>query len=323
MSTESMPGHEDVEAAEVEAAISWELGDLADSVEAGPVPYDRLLAGGQRRLRRRRLLTAALGAALVVAVGGTGAVLGGSGHRASSAVAPAASGVSPTASASPSGNATPVAGAATPVSAAASAVAGAASAGPTRDPFTPTRVKAGEGTVNGHTLEAWIALWPAAPTADDGLKQDKLIWEERHAADPVLSSSDQPNPDARWDPHMDRSDVYLTVDGKRQPGDHVQSIPAPGGTEKDPSPAIISGEVLNRVVGAVGIPDMVVVRVRPDVARVVVTWKNGGSVDAVPVAVGDSTSRWYAVVRKPGSSDNAATSYAADGSVLRTQTTWW
>ncbi|MEU4119304.1 hypothetical protein AB0F71_33015 [Kitasatospora sp. NPDC028055] len=345
MSTESMPGNEDVEAAE--AAVSWELGELAESVEAGPVPYDRLLAGGRRRLRRRRLLTGAAVAGLVVAVGGAGTLLGGPGTvfggygrgaggasvaavppaavspgaagagapGAPGAVGPGASGVSGAGSSVVTPTVTPTAS----VSPVASAVPSRA----VRDPFTPVRVKVGEGTAKGHALEAWVALWPAAPTAEDSLRQSRLIGEERLAADPRLPPPPRQDVGPAWDPATDRADVYLVVDGKRQPGDYVDPVPAPGGVEPTGTDAVIGGVMLNRVVGTAGSPDMVVVPVRPEVARVVVGWKTGGSVEAVPVAVGDSTVRWYAVVRRPGSADNTVVSYAADGSVLRTQTTWW
>ncbi|MGW3040452.1 hypothetical protein ACWC9T_10455 [Kitasatospora sp. NPDC001159] len=313
MSNEDMAG--------AEAAASYGLSDVAESIEIGAVPYDRLMAGGRRRLRRRRLVTAGAAAALVVVVVGAGTAIGGYGRGADGASVAVVSSAAATASGTPSAPGTPTA---TPTpTAIPTPTASAAPSGTARDPFTPIRVKVREGTANGHALEAWIALWPAAPTAEDGLKQGQLIWEERHAADPNLSPSSQQDVDAVWDPHMDRVDVYLTADGKRQPGDHVESTTAPGGTAKDGSEAVINGVVLNRVVGAAGIPEAVVVRVRPEVAKVVVTWKTGGSVEAVPVAVGDSPFRWYAVVRRPGSTDNTATSYAADGSVLRTQTTWW
>ncbi|MFG2846712.1 hypothetical protein ACGF12_26595 [Kitasatospora sp. NPDC048296] len=313
MSNEDMAG--------AEAAASYELGDLAGSVEIGAVPYDRLVAGGRRRLRRRRLLTGAAAAAVVVAVAGAGAAFGGYGRGAGGASVAAVSSAAATASGTPSASPTPSA-VPTPT-ATPTPTPSAAPSGTARDPFTPIRVKVREGTVNGHALEAWVALWPAAPTAEDGLKQGRLIGEERRAADPNLLSDPEQSGNPAWEPHTDRVDVYLTADGTRQPGDFVEATTAPGGTAKGDSEGIIKGVVLNRVVGAAGRPDMVVVPVGPEVAKVVVTWKTGGSVEAVPVAVGDSPVHWYAVVRRPGSTDNTATSYAADGSVLRTQSTWW
>ncbi|MFH8379811.1 hypothetical protein ACH4E7_02540 [Kitasatospora sp. NPDC018058] len=313
MSNEDMAG--------AEAAASYGLSDVAESLEIGAVPYDRLLAGGRRRLRRRRLLTGGAAAVLVVAVAGAGTAIGGYGRGAGGAPAAAVSSAAAIASGGSSASGAPtVAGAPTAV---ATPTASAAASGPARDPFTPIRVKVRDGTVNGHALEAWVALWPAAPTAEDGLKQGRLIWEERRAADADLSSNPEQSGNPAWDPHRDRVDVYLTADGKRQPGDFVEATTAPGGTAKGGSEDVIKGVMLNRVVGEAGRPDMVVVPVGPEVAKVVVTWKTGGSVEAVPVAVGDSPVHWYAVVRRPGSTDNTATSYAADGSVLRSQTTWW
>ncbi|MFI9359949.1 hypothetical protein ACIG5E_02625 [Kitasatospora sp. NPDC053057] len=329
MSNEDMAG--------AEAAASYGLSDVAESLEVGAVPYDRLLAGGRRRLRRRRLLTGGAAAVLVVAVAGAGTAIGGYGREAggasvaavssaaaiasgrSSAPGPPSASGTPSASGSPTAVAAPAA-VATPT---LTPTASAAASGTARDPFTPIRVKVREGTVNGHALEAWVALWPAAPTAEDGLKQSRLIWAERRAADAHLPPSPEEGGNPAWDPHTDRVDVYLIADGKRQPGDFVEAATAPGGTAKADSDGVIKGVMLNRLTGEASRPDMVVVPVGPEVAKVVVSWKTGGSVEAVPVAVGDSPVHWYAVVRSLGSTDNTATSYAADGSVLRAQTTWW
>ncbi|MFD7455523.1 hypothetical protein [Kitasatospora sp. NPDC059827] len=194
---------------------------------------------------------------------------------------------------------------------------------PARDPFSPLRVKINEGTVSGHALEAWIALWPAAPTAADGLAQGRLIQQERRTVDPRLPDDPQGGGIQPWTPNTDRAEVYLTVDGKRQPGDFVDPVPGPGGTAQDDPGAVIGGRGLNRVVDTGGSPQMVVVKVRPEVERVVVRWESGMVIEAEPVAVGDSPVRWYAVIRIPGSGNNTVVSYAADGSVLRTQKAWW
>ncbi|ARF79292.1 hypothetical protein ACIG0C_02270 [Kitasatospora aureofaciens] len=335
MSNEDMAG--------AEAAASYGLSEVAESIEIGAVPYDRLLAGGRRRLRRRRLLTGGAGAVLVVAVAGAGTAIGGYGREAggasvaavssAAALVPGRSSVSgtPSASAFPSPVASPspvVAPAATATPAAIPTVtptASAASSRTPRDPFTPVRAKIGEGAVNGHTMEVWVALWPAARTAEDGLKQGELIWTERRAADPTLPADPAESGNPVWDLQADRVDVYLVADGKRQPGDFVDATTAPGGTAKDDT-GPTKGVMLNRVTGEASRPDMVAVSVGPEVARVVVSWKTGGSVAAVPVAVGDSPVHWYAVVRRLGSTGNTgntATSFAADGSVLGVRNTWW
>lgn len=331
MSNEDMAG--------AEAAASYGLSEVAESIEIGAVPYDRLLAGGRRRLRRRRLLTAGAGAVLVVAVAGAGTAIGGYGREAggasvaavssAAALVPGRSSVSGTPSASAFPSPSPVvAPAATATPAAIPTVTPAASAASSRtprDPFTPVRAKIGEGAVNGHTMEVWVALWPAAPTAQDGLKQGELIWTERRAADPTLPADPAESGNPVWDLQADRVDVYLVADGKRQPGDFVDATTAPGGTAKDDT-GPTKGVMLNRVTGEASRPDMVAVSVGPEVARVVVSWKTGGSVAAVPVAVGDSPVHWYAVVRRLGSTGNTgntATSFAADGSVLGVRNTWW
>ncbi|MFJ8473999.1 hypothetical protein [Kitasatospora sp. NPDC094011] len=322
MSTESWPadlrgrGDGDVEAAE--ASVSWELGELADSVEAGPVPYQRLLDGGRRRLRRRRLLTAVAGAVLVVAIGGAGATLGG-GHG------PGAGGPSMVAAATPPAPAVKVPARPTPPaspSATATPSILTASSGPVRDPFTPVRVKVRAGTMKGHALEAWVALWPAATTAADGARQADLIWQERRAVDPTLTP-DSLRGVPGWDPRMDRVDVYLVSDGKRQPDDYVEPVAAPGRATTAAPGSNPGGALLQRLVGTASSPEMMVAPAGPEVARVVVDWRAGGSSEAVPVTVGDSPVRWWAVVRAPGSMNDTLTVYAADGSVLRKDTSWW
>ncbi|MFD8706524.1 hypothetical protein ACFV1W_28635 [Kitasatospora sp. NPDC059648] len=338
--------NEDMAAAE--AAASYGLSEVAGSIEIGAVPYDRLLAGGRRRLRRRRLLTGGAAAVLVAAVAGAGTVIGGWGREAGGASVAAVSSAAALASGRSSGAGTPVAPASvspaasasvspaapasrvaapagvatvTPVPTASAASSGGTS-GTARDPFIPVRAKIGTGTVNGHAMEVWVALWPAAPTMEDGLKQGRLIWTERRAADPTLPPTPEPGDNPVWDTQADRADVYLIADGKRQPGDFVEATTAPGGTVTG-VPGPTRGVMLNRVTGDASRPDMVAVPVGPEVAKVVVTWKSGGSVGAVPVTVGDSPVHWYAVVRRLGSPDNTVTSFAADGSVLGTQKTWW
>ncbi|MFJ9777453.1 hypothetical protein ACIRVF_40495 [Kitasatospora sp. NPDC101157] len=281
-----------------EAAAARGLSELAESVHLGAVPYERLLLAGRRRLWRRRLLTG-VGALVFVAVAGAGAVLS-EWRPGGSAVTPAAV-VTPIATATPTPTATR----------------------PGRDPFTPVRVKIHESVSKGHALEAWVALWPAAPTSEDGAKQAELIWAERHAADPTLTPGSSRSAYPSWDPSMDRVDIYLVSDGKRQPMDRVQSAAAPGGPKKVGLGGVSDGVPLDRVVGTASVTEMAVIQADAAVAKVVVGWKGGGSTEVVPVGVGDSPSRWYAVVHKPNSSDSTVTSYAADGSVLGTETSWW
>ncbi|MFE7593513.1 hypothetical protein ACFU6K_29310 [Kitasatospora sp. NPDC057512] len=293
MSNEYLPGDpgDGDEPATVRA-----LGELAGSVETGTVPYDRLVAGGRRRLRRRRLLTAGVAAALVAGIAGGTAVLGERGRQAVSTVV-AASATDVAVPGSAGGTATPTAPGA-------------------RDPFNPTRVKVAEGTANGHTWEAWAALWPTTPTKEDALKQEQLIRAERYAANPDVKPVDRHDAESNWDPGIDRVNYYYTVDGKRQVDDSLHAVSAAGRF-----PGAVGGASLG-LKHPSGIPPVVIEGVRAEVAKVVITWKTGGTTEAVPVAVGDSPFRYYGVVAKPGTDAERATQLAADGSVVSVSEGW-
>ncbi|MFI6153895.1 hypothetical protein ACIBCA_14485 [Kitasatospora sp. NPDC051170] len=286
------------------AEASARLGELAGSVEIGPVPYDRLVAGGRRRLLRRRLVTAGAAAALVAAVGGgvVFATVRGSGADVTVAAAP------------------------TTAAAAAPVVTPSAAPTPARDPYTPIRVKLGEGTRDGHTWQAWAALWPAAPTKEAAHRQAQLIFEDRHAAIPQLPKPTEAEVDRSWRPDMDEVNLYLTLDGKRQVDDSTHQVDAPGSPgSKDgsSSPTANGGTMLGFKGGEMGASPVVVAGVKPKVAKIVVTWRTGGSTEAVPVAVADSGTRWFAIARKPGSDAETFTYYGADGAVLGTDTGWF
>ncbi|MFE5580572.1 hypothetical protein [Kitasatospora sp. NPDC056531] len=314
MSNEDMAG--------AEAAASYGLGDLAGSVEIGAVPYDRLVAGGRRRLRRRRLLTGAAAAATVVAVAGAGAAFGGYGRATDGSLA-AVAGPSTAVPSTAAVSATPGTPSETP-SASATAAAPAASgapAGAARDPFTPMRVKVGEGTVNGHTWQAWVAEWPGPTTLQGALRQDELVRAERLTGNPNPPSLIPQDDAGNWVPHYDLANLYYTVDGKRQADDSVHVIDEPGGPQGGGVAG--AGASLGLKDGKKsGLPPVVIEGVRPEVAKVVITWKAGGSTEVVPVAVGDSTLRWYGIMAKPGSDAKTFTAYAADGSVVRTTDQW-
>ncbi|MFB7128136.1 MULTISPECIES: hypothetical protein [Streptomycetaceae] len=293
MSNQYLPGDE---AGGDEPATVRALGELAGSVETGTVPYDRLVAGGRRRLRRRRLLTAGVAAALVAGIAGGTAVLGERGRQAVSTVV-AASATDVAVPGSAGGTATPKAPGA-------------------RDPFNPTRVKVGEGTANGHAWEAWVALWPTSPTKEGALKQAQLIRAERYAVNPDVKPVRQSDVDSNWDAGIDEVNYYYTVDGKRQADDSVHAVSSPGGY-----PAAVGGASLG-LKHATGIPPVVIEGVRAEVAKVAVDWKTGGTTEAVPVAVGDSPFRYYGVVAKPGTDAAKITQYAADGSVVSSTDSW-
>lgn len=286
-----------------EPATVRALGELAGSVEAGAVPYDRLIAGGRRRLLRRRLLTAGAAAVVVAGVAGGTAVLGERGRQAVSTVAAASASVSAS-SASGSAAALP----------AAPATTGAPAA---RDPFDPVRVKVAEGTANGHTWQAWAALWPAPTSKEDFARQTQLVRAERYAANPKVKPVTQKDIDINWDPGIDRTNYYYTVDGERQPDDALPAASGPGGY-----PAAVGGAALGLHDGS-GVPPVVIEGVQAEVAKVVVAWKTGGTTEAVPVAVGDSPFRYLGLVAQPGTDAATVTYYRADGSVVRTTDYWF
>ncbi|MFJ2863003.1 hypothetical protein [Kitasatospora sp. NPDC087314] len=293
----------------VEAAAARGLGELAGSVEGGAIPYDRLVAGGRRRLRRRRLLTSGAVAVLVAAVVGGGTALGGLerglGRGAGAVEVAAASSVTAAAPAS------------APVAAAPTVAV--------RDPFTPIRTMVGHGTAAGRQWQAWTALWPATATKEDAFRQAQLIWEDRHTAIPQLPKTTQTDIDRGWHPDLDLVNLYLTVDGKRQVDDTVHDTPAPGTPGADSTTGSISpsGSMLGFKGGEMGTAPVVIAAARPDVAKIVVTWDNGGSTEAVPVTVGDSPTRWYAIAKKPGAQADTYTYYGADGAVLSSEVSWF
>ncbi|MBV2152653.1 hypothetical protein [Kitasatospora sp. SUK 42] len=299
-----------------EAAAASGLSDLAGSVEIGAVPYDSLVAGGRRRLRRRRLLTAGAAVALVAAVAGGGTALAGYGRDGGTTTVAAASAGTAAPSTTPTAGPTPVATpTATPTPTA-----------PVRDPFTPIRVKLGEGTANGHTWQAWAALWPAAPTKEDAHRQAQLMWEDRHAAIPQLPRSTDAEVDRGWRPDKDEVNLYLTLDGKRQVDDstHQTDVPGTPGDEDAPGAVTsVAGTMLGLKGAEMGDSPVVIQGVTPKVAKVVVTWRSGGTTEAVPATVGGSRTRWVAIAKKPGSEAKSFVYYGADGEVLGTDSGWF
>ncbi|MFD4659967.1 hypothetical protein ACFWP2_30565 [Kitasatospora sp. NPDC058444] len=285
----------DEAAAGADAAAVRALEELAGSIETGAVPYDRLVTGGRRRLRHRRLLTAGVAAVLVAGVAGGTAVLGERGRSAVSTVAVASASVSAS------------------VSATASAPTSAPAA---RDPLNPTRVKVAEGTANGHTWQAWAALWPTAADKEDFARQARMIQAERHEANPAVKPVTQKDVDINWNTRIDRVNYYYTVDGKRQADDSLHAVSAPGGF-----PGAVGGASLGLDDGA-GIPPVVIEGVQADITKVVVAWKSGGTTEAAPVVVGDSPFRYYGIVAKPGTDAATVTYYKADGSVERVKDAW-
>ncbi|MEU3574532.1 hypothetical protein AB0E96_39930, partial [Kitasatospora sp. NPDC036755] len=209
------------------------------------------------------------------------------------------------------GAATPAATPATPAGAQAGASASA-----TRDPFTPVRVKVAEGTANGHTWEAWAALWPTPAARNEAVGQARLIRAERYAANPDVKQVVPKDVESNWGPENDLVNYYFTVDGKRQADDSLHAVTSPGRFVGGYGGASLGLQHPS------GVPPVVIEAARAEVVKVVVEWKSGGSTEAVPVTVGDSPVRYFGLVAKPDTDAALVTYYRADGSVERATDHW-
>ncbi|MER7582419.1 hypothetical protein [Kitasatospora sp. NPDC097691] len=259
--------------------IGLGMAEAAAGAKVGPAPVADILAGGRRLRHRRRAVVGVVALASVLALtGGALAEL-----RPDPAVAGrlAAAG-SGTAAVEPAP--APTAGAPTPG---------------VRDPFTPVRVRIGQGVANGRTWELWQALWPTAPK-ERAYEQALAVWQERAPFDSAVSKPTTDFVAHYWDPDSDVVDTYLVVDGVRLPHDSQGTTPSPG--KLDPRAATdVGGGLVGRSSkdGIVPPVDVVLISVGPDVGRVVVTWTDGTTTEPQPVTVGDSPTRRLAVAR-PG-----------------------
>ncbi|MFF3600131.1 hypothetical protein [Kitasatospora indigofera] len=296
-----------------EPLVARELAGLAEGLEIGPVPYERVLAGGRARRRRRGLVTAAATALATAVVIGAGAVVAATGHGTGAPVAAAAAGAG-TPAASPSAATTaPVAPAATT----------AAPAG--RDPLTPVRAVVGQGrTPDGREWQAWVAIWPAVADREQARAQLDRIWEERHLVIPGLPREDDGYAEQRLRSGKDWANLYLTVDGRRAVDDTFHDVPPPAAgpppaTDRTRGP---DGALLGFKGGELGHTPVLIASVGPDVASVRVAWSDGTTTEVAPVTVAGSAPRWFAVPRKPGAAADSIKLYGADGALLHTSTDW-
>ncbi|WP_035795240.1 hypothetical protein [Kitasatospora mediocidica] len=282
------------------------LADLAEAVRIGPAPFEQLLTVGRRRLRRRRM--ALTGATLVTAaVLGGGVLIGAShlptGHTQTVAAASGA-GVALTPGSSPGTATTPTPG--------------------IRDPFTPVRTLVSQGTVGGKQWQAWAALWPAA-SREQSLQQARLIWQDEITGSPSLSEPTADYVRQYWQPDTDVVDLYVTLDGHRLNHDTLDTAPPPS-APPHPTDSLSGGMVgytsdkSGEAHNALSASPVVMSQVGPDVAKVVVTWKDGSTSEPALAAVGDSPSRWFAVLRPAGASAQSVKAYGKDGTVLATDT---
>ncbi|MFF2039487.1 hypothetical protein ACFVVX_03600 [Kitasatospora sp. NPDC058170] len=312
-------------AADGDEAVARGLTGLAEGFEIGPVPYDRVVAGGRRRLLRRRSAAVGALALAVVAVAGGVAALGPDGPGRASVVQAAGGSPAVAPSAAPTATATVTAGAAATATAGATATVTAG----TRDPFAPVRVQLAQGSSNGRAWTAWAALWPAA-AKDQAYRQAGLVWQDRHAA-----GSDVPEPTEEsvrqyWQEGQDVVNLYVTLDGRRLPVDSEHTVASPQGRPADGTDphGNLSGSAIGpRNKGGtdgpmLGAPDLVLVKVGGDAARMVAAWPDGTTFEPPLVTVGDSPVRWAAIPRRAERPGGEITVYGADGALLATNTSW-
>ncbi|MER7754495.1 hypothetical protein [Kitasatospora sp. NPDC097643] len=259
-----------------------ERGTAGDGF-TGAVPFQEVLAGSLRPKRRRAWTGAAAFGSAAALVGG-GIALD---HLPSAAAAPA----NLTAAAAPAAPAAPVA------STGALSAAPVASSPAAADPFTPVRTLVGQGEADGHRWQAWAALWPCAPDAEQAVHQARLLWQEQRAAG---SDAAEPTEDfvRRYrQVGQDTVDLYLVVDGVRVAQDATFTTPvtaAPGWHA-----ATLSGALVGHR-GKDGTPppvDVVMAQVGPEVTRVAVDWSDGTTTEPAPAALGTSPVRWIALAR--------------------------
>ncbi|MFE2410775.1 hypothetical protein ACFXDE_20775 [Kitasatospora sp. NPDC059408] len=278
--------------------VGLELADAAAGAAVGPVPVDRIVAGGRRIRRRRRAVVGAVALTAVVVLGG-GAFAGLGGRTAGGTTIGAAGGA-------PLSAPTPAA-----TSGSTPSVSTAA-----RDPLSPLRVVLAEGTANGKEWKVWAALWTLAPK-EEAFRQAQAIAAERRAVDPEVPEPTEAYVRQYWQPHDDVVNLYFTVGGVRLPHDQVfttrsaTQAPPPGGEA-------LTGTSLGHwgKDDTAAPADVAVVSVAPDVARVAVTWADGTTTEPPLVTVADSPIRWVAVPRKAGTRAETWRQFGRDGAEL-------
>ncbi|MFE2108160.1 hypothetical protein ACFXAF_20175, partial [Kitasatospora sp. NPDC059463] len=203
-------------AAEGGEEVARALSGLAGTVESGPAPYEAVLAGGRRRVARRRTsLGAALALALVAVAGGVAAVQGGVGGGAGGPAGTAAVTVS-------------TAGVSAVLVPGAAPGAAAAPQHDPRDPLDPARIQVLSGTVDGKPWSVVAALWPA-PGAERIHEQARLIWAEDASAGYTGAAPTADYVDQYGRPDADRVVFYYVLDGRRLATPADALIAPPGG----------------------------------------------------------------------------------------------
>lgn len=210
------------------------------------------------------------------------------------------------------------------------AAASTAAAGPTSDPFTPVRTMVAQGTTGGKQWQAWAALWPAG-SKDQAWQQDRLIWQEQHAAGGNLPEPTEAFAREYWNADLDQVDVYVVVDGRRQPMDQVLTTadstqPPPSADPSGVRQGAALGQQSKNGTGSAGIGlgsvSVVFLQIDPGVAKVVVARPDGSSTETPVATVGASPGGWIALARSDASKGGAIKLYDARGRLLATNTDW-
>ncbi|MFJ4094556.1 hypothetical protein ACIPYS_23480 [Kitasatospora sp. NPDC089913] len=292
--------------------VARALAGLAETFETGPAPYGAVLAGGRRRLvRRRTSLGGALALTLVAALGGVAAVNGGIGG--------------------PSGG-TAVVASSVDVSTVLTPAAGgpAATPGALRDPLSPTRIQVLAGTRDGKPWSVWAALWPA-PGKERIREQARLIWQEDADAGYPWPAPTDDYLNRYGTPDADHVVFYYVQDGKRLARSD-ETFVAPPGTpvgffHTDPS---MRDDFAHFWFGAQAkngtedplytVPKVDIGLVQPGVARAVIEWADGVTAEPAILSLGDSEARWIGAAKRGIAAELRL--YAADGSLIGTKKGW-
>ncbi|MFD7411144.1 hypothetical protein [Kitasatospora purpeofusca] len=292
--------------------VARALAGLVETMETGPAPYQAVLAGGRRRVvRRRTSLGGALALALVAALGGVAAVNGGAGGL---------------------GGGTRVVAASVDVSTVLTPAAGgpAATSGAPRDPLVPTRIQVLAGTKDGKPWSVWAALWPA-PGKDAIREQARLIWQEDADAGSPWPAPTEEFITRYGTPDADHVVFYYLQDGKRLARSNETFVAPPGSPvgfyRVDHAPVEDFGHFWLGAQAKNGtedplytVPKVDIGLVPPGVARAVVEWADGVTAEPAILSLGDSEARWIGAAKRGIPAELRL--YAADGSLIGAKKGW-
>ncbi|MFB7381323.1 hypothetical protein ACFC6U_24565 [Kitasatospora purpeofusca] len=295
--------------------VARALAGLVETMETGPAPYGAVLAGGRRRVvRRRTSLGGAMALALVAALGGVAAVNGGvgglGGRTGGTAVVASSANVSTVLS--------PAAG------------GPAATPGAPRDPLVPTRIQVLAGTKDGKPWSVWAALWPA-PGKERIREQARLIWQEDADAGSPWPAPTDGYLNEYGTPDADHVVFYYVQDGKRLARSNETFVAPPGSPvgfyRVDHAPVEDFGHFWLGAQAKNGtedplytVPKVDIGLVPPGVARAVIEWADGVTAEPAILSLGDSEARWIGAAKRGVAADLRL--YAADGSLIGSKKGW-